>query len=134
MQVSSINRTNFQGQFQKTPALERILNKADRDALGAFNEIIKRASGVNDGLLFSIKEFPTTCARKTYCLYKQDSFKDTNSIVMGVKSKINDSLGDGAKESDVLGKFLPILEAIYPKHFKVPKENLIADINKTLIG
>lgn len=133
MNVSPINNTNFKGRFQKTPELEKIMKIADRNSLGMFNEVIERASKVNDGLIFKIQEFPSTCARKTFCLYKENTFKNISTMITGITTKINDSIGNGAKESELLGRFLPILEKIYPKQFKIPRENLIADIEKNLI-
>ena len=133
MQVSQINNTNFQGRFQKTPALERIMKDADRNSLGKFNDVIKRAMDVNDGLLYKIEEFPSNCQRKTYVLHKFDTVKDISSIITGVMTKINDSLGAGAKEAEVLEKFLPTLELLYPKKFKAPKEGIISEINKNLV-
>lgn len=129
MNVSPINNTNFKGRFQKTPALKKIMKDADRDSLGKFNDIIKKASNVNDGLVFKFIEFPSSCNRKTYYLHKTDTFKDVSSIVTGVAPRIDDAIGSGS----ILDRFLPILEKLYPQKYMAPKENLIEEITKNLI-
>lgn len=133
MNVSPINNTNFQGRFKKTSALERIMKDADKNSLGKFNDVIKRAIDVNDGLLYKIEEFPSDCQRKTYVLRKFDTVKDISSIIIGVMTKINDTVGAGAKSSEILEKFLPTLELLYPKKYEAPKDDLIAEIDNLLV-
>ena len=134
MNISPINSTNFQGNFQKTATLEKIMNNANRDSLGKFNEIIKRAARVNDGLLFKFEEFPSTCKRKTYILRKLDLIKDFSSIITGITTKINDTIGNGTKESEVLEKFIPTLEDFYPKKYTDSKENIMDEIKTILVN
>ena len=129
MHISQISSKSFQGKFQKTPSLKKIMKDAGRDSLGKFNDIIKKASNVNDGLVFKFIEFPSSCNRKIYYLHKTDTFKDVSSIVTGVAPRIDDAIGSGS----ILDRFLPILEKLYPQKYMASKENLIEEITKNLI-
>ena len=132
MQVSPINSTNFQGRFQQTPALEKIIKNADRDSLVKFNKILERAAKVDDNLFFRITETTGLNFRKKYNLYELNT-SPANSILTSVNIKFNNSFGTGAYESEALGKFLPTLEKIYPERFKTSKEEILAEIKKFLV-
>ena len=54
MQISPINNLNFNARFIKNNALEELVYSADKNTLGRFNEIITRASKVNDKEFFKI--------------------------------------------------------------------------------
>ena len=133
MNVSPINNTNFKGHFQRTPALEKILKNADRNSLGRFNDVIQRASKVNDGYLFRFYEFTPYNSNTTYNLHRKNTRESWDTIIKSVSTKINNSFGNGVNEAEILEKFLPTLEDIYPKKYITPKENLIEEITKNLV-
>ena len=134
MHVSPINKNiNFDGKFKRTPVLEKIIKNADNTSLYKFNEIINRASKINDGFVFEFREFPSKCARKTYSLHRENIFKNYSSIIAGVMTKINNSVGSGVFESEVLAKFLPILEGFYPSTYNGPRKEILENIEKNLI-
>ena len=133
MNILPIHKTNFNGKFQKTPALEKVMKNADKDSLGNFNEVIQRINKIDDGYIFKLDEFKPQNSTPIYNLYRKDTKKNLDTVLVSVITKADNTLGSGAKPSEILAKFIPILNAYYPVTYKEPKEELIASINSNLI-
>lgn len=126
MKINSINnnQTNFKGNFQKNSALESIIKYADKNSLGKFSDIIKRAAKINDGNLFS------------FSIYKSlelNSNATYNLHIKNTKENWNVTKSVRALSCCVLANFIPILEKYYPKTYNETKEELISEINKNLL-
>ena len=145
MKVSSINNTNFNGRFKRTPQLESLLKCSDQNTLFRFNEVLERASKVNDRKVFKITEFSDATYNSwgkfsTYHFHLISHPEDNEhrTIIEDLKSfDYNHNMGKHVlleKFSYVLKSFLPTLERIYPMvDYKDSKPELLEKINKQLI-
>ena len=127
MKINPINNNQpqFQGHFQKSPALESIVKYADKNSLGRFNDIVKRAAKCNDGniLSFSIQKSLELNSNATYNLHIKNTRE--NWIVTKSVSTLS---------CCALARFIPILEKYYPKIYnETTKEELISEIYKKLV-
>ena len=48
MQITPVNSTNFNGQFKKNIVLQSLLGVSSNSTLGRFNEVLERATKVDD--------------------------------------------------------------------------------------
>ncbi len=127
MKINPINnnQTNFQGRFQKTPALEAILKGADKNSLGRFNEIIQRAAKCDDGYVFS---FSVKRAHEIGAdpIYNLNIRRNTEFEVWNLTRSLKTS------SPFALINFIPILEKYYPKTYNETQEELISNIYKNM--
>lgn len=129
MHVSQVNKTNFNGRFQKTPALEQILKHSNTKDLGQFSEIVERARNVNDEFLYSIQNTINT-NYKSFDLYRRNLKNNRTTLLCGITmTNFNESL----KLPSALGNFVAYLRDIYPPKYNNSKEEIIETITKNLV-
>lgn len=143
MQIAPVNNTNFNGRFIKTPALEKIIESADRDVLERFSDIVERAASVQDGAIYKVACYEHTPIQKNYtpysATYELSKIDKKNNIPKFIANQdiryfSFDKPAFIQKElSKVLKNFVPVLEHIYPKSSTTPKCEIIEKITKNLI-
>ena len=130
MQILPINNTNFQGQFKKTPDLERLIKFSDYETLNRFNKVLERAKKVNDKKIFEISAYVNTdfsswgkFSNYHFNLLSHFEGNEKQSQVEDIKSFEHMHNSDKHKNQillvekfgKILKSFLPTLEKEYPK-------------------
>ena len=123
MQVSPINNTNFQGKFKKNPVLEKLLVVSDIETLVRFNEVLNRATKIQDGYVYKI-----TCEKLnnplshtellSFSLKREDTKHQYETIEKKIETSVDshDTISQKMdKCSGILKRFLPKLESDYPR-------------------
>ena len=145
MQISPVYNVNFNGKFKRTAELEKLLKISDQETLHRFNEVLERASKIDDKMVFKISalsnfKFNKNAKTSTfhfhllshpesneYNFVKRDSISFEHRHYLG-----NEELWK--KQATVLKRFLPTLEKIYPKvDFESSTEEMCEKINSKLI-
>lgn len=145
MQISPINNLNFNARFIKNNALEELVYSADKNTLGRFNEIITRASKVNDKEFFKISslnemthEGKEDFINYHYHLYR---FPENNEYAKQMLDRVSFRVKRESdiietvtqKRAEVLEAFLPMLEVLYPKKDYIEtRKELLENIDKLL--
>ena len=140
MKVSPINNNiTFQAKFKKTPTLERMLMTADKDTLGRFNEVLKKAEKVKDSTIykFSAQTFSDEISSKettNFYLYKFCNDKFSLETFISKDSISSNTIEEKMHaHAGILKKFLPILEQAYPNEYKDSSEKIRKEIEKRLV-
>lgn len=145
MYISPINNVNFNGRFKKTVELDKLLKSSDNNTLHRFNEVLDRASKINDGKIFKISALAESRLESWgkitnfhFHLLSFPEHNEYNTIMEDMKSfEYNHSSGKENlidKYSSVLKSFVPTLEKMYLKtDFKETREEMIKEIDKKLI-
>lgn len=142
MQITPVNNTNFNGQFKKNGVLQSLLRVSNNSTLGRFNEVLNRASKVDDKYIYKIncskvKSVISHTEVITFILNREDTLQKYTSPEKMVERYVNSyetSIEKLEKCSGVLKDFLPYLENKYPKtEFKESNSELIEKINDKLI-
>lgn len=145
MQISPVNNVNFNGKFKRTAEIEKLLKISDQETLHRFNEVLERASKIDDKMIFKISalsnfKFNKNAKTSTYHFHLL-SHPESNEYKFVTRDSISFEhrhyLGKEElwkKQATVLRRFLPTLENIYPKvEFENSSSELIEKINNKLI-
>ena len=145
MQISPVNNVNFNGKFKRTAELEKLLKISDQETLHRFNEVLERASKIDDKMVFKISalsnfKFNKNAKTSTYHFHLL-SHPESNEYKFVTRDSISFEhrhyLGNEElwkKQATILRSFLPTLENIYPKvEFENSSSELIEKINSKLI-
>lgn len=145
MQISPVNNVNFNGKFKRTAELEKLLKISDQETLHRFNEVLERASKIDDKMVFKISalsnfKFNKNAKTSTYHFHLL-SHPESNEYKFVTRDSISFEhrhyLGNEElwkKQATVLKRFLPTLEKIYPKvDFESSTEEMYEKINSKLI-
>ena len=149
MQIFPVNQNYntpvFKGKFKSNPTLEILMGCSEKNVLGRFNDVLERASKVDDKMVYKItkqvKSEHTSKGKVLDCLFFLHKFSEGNEANKILEDAItfNYTMDFGSenllkKHAEVLEKFLPKLENLYPKtDFKGSKSDIIFDIKKKLI-
>lgn len=145
MQISPINNVSFSAKFQRTAELNRLLQSSDMNTLYRFNEVLERASKVNDKKIFKIKSLSNSelnsWGKTSVFHFHLISHPENNEFLTSMEDMKSFQYDHNSSKkvlwenfAKVLKSFLPTLENLYPKRdFDISCGDLLGKINDKLI-
>ena len=145
MQIAPVNNINFNGRFKRTKGLDTLLRSSDQETLHRFNDVLKRASKVNDGKIFKISAL-TESRLESYGkitkfhmhLLSHSEHNEYNTMTENMNSFEYNHAFDKSilfnYYANTMKNFVSTLEKEYPQtKFSNTRDELIKKIDKQLI-
>ena len=120
MQITPVNSNNFNGKIRTSPALKKIIRISDKKSLERFEQVVKNAELVDDGIYYVFREEKNTdringYAKTTFSLHKSENSPHFNETLHTISTYIKEDKNQFLKTKNrykVLDPFTKILEKI----------------------
>lgn len=133
MQVSSINNTNFKGNFKNSALLQKSIRYATNDELHTFNKLLDKAKEVADNKIFyleqKIEKNRIESTKKDVLIVSGELYCNNNGII----EKLSEIRGGvDFPHYKMISTINKALEKIYGK-FEVNRHKTIENIKNNLV-